>query len=57
MEVEHAARALAKGLTSKSFEIAFPWRLAYILKIMRLLPYPLYFQFTKGMVKNQDYGR
>ncbi|WP_375595167.1 SDR family NAD(P)-dependent oxidoreductase [Algihabitans albus] len=54
MEPEAAARAFADGLASNRFEIVFPRRLAYLLKVLRLLPYGLYFAVTKGMVKDRE---
>ncbi|OJF91030.1 SDR family NAD(P)-dependent oxidoreductase [Pararhizobium antarcticum] len=38
-----AADRIADGLTSKAFEITFPKRFTYALKLLRLLPYPAYF--------------
>lgn len=43
MEVEDAAKRIIDGLESKRFEITFPRRFTYMLKLMRCLPYPLYF--------------
>ncbi len=40
---EQAADRIADGLQSKAFEITFPKRFTYLLKLMRLLPYPAYF--------------
>ena len=40
---EQAADRIADGLKSKSFEITFPKRFTYVLKLLRLLPYPAYF--------------
>ena len=40
---EQAAEAISRGLTSKAFEITFPKRFTYMLKILRCLPYRLYF--------------
>lgn len=47
---DKAAEAIMGGLRSGSFEIAFPWRFAMIMKLMRILPYSLYFRITKRMV-------
>ena len=48
---ETAASMIIKGLSKNNFEITFPRKLSYIMKILRILPYPLYFlivrQFTK----------
>ena len=43
MEPEDAAAALARGLQSDSFEIAFPRRFVAIMKVLRCLPAPLAF--------------
>ena len=50
MEVEDAAQKMGEGLRRKKFEIAFPWQLVWILKIVNHLPYWLYFAITKRMV-------
>ncbi|QCO56073.1 SDR family NAD(P)-dependent oxidoreductase [Pseudorhodobacter turbinis] len=36
---EAAARAIIKGLKSRRFEVHFPRRLTYVLKLLRALPY------------------
>lgn len=41
--VEEAAKAIAKGLESDKFEIAFPTPFVLILKALRMLPYWVYF--------------
>jgi len=50
MEVEDAAAALQRGLQSQRFEIVFPRRLAYIMKVLRCLPAPLAFALTRRLV-------
>ncbi|MEM7226051.1 MAG: SDR family NAD(P)-dependent oxidoreductase [Pseudomonadota bacterium] len=50
MEVEAAADAFYQGLQSERFEIVFPRRLAYLLKILRCLPAPLAFAVTRRLV-------
>jgi NADP-dependent 3-hydroxy acid dehydrogenase YdfG len=45
-----AAERIVKALASKSFEITFPKRFTYILKILRVLPYRLYFFFTSKII-------
>jgi len=42
LKVDDAARRMADGLESKSFEVTFPKRFTYQLKFMRLLPFDLY---------------
>jgi len=50
MEVEDAAKQMVEGLKRRKFEIAFPWQLVTILKLINHLPYWLYFAITKRMV-------
>ncbi|MBT00702.1 MAG: oxidoreductase [Oceanospirillaceae bacterium] len=47
IEPEEAARSIVKGMQRPGFEIAFPWRFALIMKMLRLLPYGLYFRLIK----------
>ncbi len=47
IEPEDAAMAIVQGLQSEHFEIAFPRRLVTTLKLLRLLPYNLYFRIVK----------
>lgn len=42
-----AAERLYKGIMQGRFEIAFPRRMAWTLKVMRCLPYSLYFALMK----------
>lgn len=50
MDVDKAAARLADGLESHRFEITFPRRFTWLLKALRLLPYPLYFALTRRLV-------
>lgn len=50
MTPEDAARRTAEGLVSGRFEIAYPTRFALILKLARLLPYPLFFRLIDKAV-------
>ena len=43
MTVGEGARRIVDGFERGRFEIAFPRRLAWPMKVLRLLPYPLYF--------------
>jgi len=43
MTAEAAAERIVEGLAAKRFEIAFPRRFAFLLKVIRLLPYGLFF--------------
>lgn len=50
MDVDRAAARLADGLETKRFEITFPRRFTWLLKALRVLPYPLYFALTRRLV-------
>ena len=49
--VEQAVDAIMRGLGGARFEITFPWTFAMLLKLGRLLPYPLYFRLTRRLVQ------
>lgn len=51
MEPEDAAGALIRGLDGDGFEITFPKRFTYLLKILRCLPYALYFPMIRRATK------
>jgi NAD(P)-dependent dehydrogenase (short-subunit alcohol dehydrogenase family) len=44
---EDAARRIVRGLERGRFEIAFPWQLVTILKLARILPYPLFLALVR----------
>jgi len=46
ISAEKAVDYIVRGLDGNGFEIAFPRRFAAILKVMRILPYALYFPLT-----------
>ena len=50
IDVETAAARMAKGFESTSFEITFPRRFTYLLKLLRILPYRLYFPLVSWMI-------
>ena len=52
MEVEDAAKQMIKGLAGESFEITFPRRFTWLLKILQKLPYSIYLSLTKRLLKN-----
>ncbi len=47
MEVDAAAERIVEGIKAERFEITFPRRFTYMLKLLRLLPYWLYFPLIK----------
>jgi short-subunit dehydrogenase len=50
MKADEAARLTIAGLAKGKFEIAYPTIFVTILKVMRLLPYWLFFRIIKGSV-------
>jgi short-subunit dehydrogenase len=51
MEVEDAARRMISKLEGNYFEITFPRRFTFILKVLRMLPYGLYLRMTRNLLK------
>tara|TARA_Y100001936_G_scaffold198820_1_gene199973 strand:- start:7878 stop:8630 length:753 start_codon:yes stop_codon:yes gene_type:complete len=51
MEANDAARRIVDGLERRKFEVTFPRRFAFLLKLARCLPYSLYFAITRRLVK------
>lgn len=49
IEPPQAAKAIAKGLKGKAFEIHFPKAFTFGMKLLRLLPYPLVLYVTQKM--------
>ncbi|MES1926342.1 SDR family NAD(P)-dependent oxidoreductase [Salinisphaera sp. T31B1] len=43
IEPDEAARRIRRGLAARRFEITFPRRLSYMLKVLQRLPYAAYF--------------
>ncbi|MGI9481731.1 MAG: SDR family NAD(P)-dependent oxidoreductase [Hyphomicrobiales bacterium] len=50
MDVEQAAKTTIAGLRAGKFEVAYPMKLVLILKLMRILPYWLYFALIERFV-------
>lgn len=57
MEIDEAVKRITSGLDSNRFEIAFPRRLAWPLKLLSVLPRPLYFRVTKRMLREAPQSR
>jgi short-subunit dehydrogenase len=51
MAPDAAARAIADGLEWGRFEIVFPWQMTVLMKLLAILPYPLFFAVTRRMVR------
>ena len=51
MESDEAARRLCDGLARGGFEIRFPRRMAWALRAIQTLPYPLYFAFFQALTR------
>jgi NAD(P)-dependent dehydrogenase (short-subunit alcohol dehydrogenase family) len=47
MPAEEAARRVVDGFARGGFEITFPRRMTWLLKLVNLLPYPLYFALAR----------
>ncbi len=45
---EDAARRIVAGLKTGKFEIAFPWQMVSMAKLMRVLPYSVYFWWVRN---------
>jgi short-subunit dehydrogenase len=49
MQVEPAADLLAKAILARRPYISFPWTLAWIARLTRLLPAPLYDRLIRAL--------
>jgi NAD(P)-dependent dehydrogenase (short-subunit alcohol dehydrogenase family) len=54
MEVEDACRRIRQGLDSGRFETAFPRRFVLLLKLLRCLPYSLFFKLTARILPTRS---
>jgi short-subunit dehydrogenase len=52
MEVEDAAERMVKGLAGDGFEITFPRRFTWMLKVLKMLPYAVYLRLTRKLLKD-----
>lgn len=52
IDAERAAAVIERGLADRRFEIRFPWQTALAMRVLRLLPYGLYFRIAKRMVRS-----
>lgn len=57
MRSERAAEAIVRGLEGRRFEITLPKRMAVVMKLFRLLPYPLVFIVTRRITPAPDDSR
>jgi NAD(P)-dependent dehydrogenase (short-subunit alcohol dehydrogenase family) len=44
---DDAAQRIVRGLRRRRFEIAFPWQLVALMKLARVMPYPMYFWYAR----------
>jgi len=51
VSVEEAAAAIVKGITSNAFEIHFPKKFTFLIKLLRILPYRIAFQLNKKLTR------
>lgn len=47
---EDAAQRMIAGLKTGRFEVAFPWQLVWLMKLLRLLPYPWFFWYARRLL-------
>jgi NADP-dependent 3-hydroxy acid dehydrogenase YdfG len=50
MDIDPAIDAIMRGLNAKKYEIIFPWQMAVLMKLLRILPHWLQFAITRRMV-------
>lgn len=51
IDAEESSRSIYKGLTSKKFEIIYPWKMAWLMKFIHALPYFIKFKLTSLVLK------
>ncbi len=53
IDTDTAASRMFDGISAGKFEITFPRRFTWMLKFLRILPYPLFFPVVRQLVKNE----
>lgn len=46
---DDAARRIIAGLSRRRFEIVFPWQMLIAMKLLRALPYPVFFWLSRSL--------
>jgi short-subunit dehydrogenase len=54
LAADDAAARIIRGLEREKFEIAFPWQLVTMLKLLRILPNALYLRIAGLMARSRD---
>lgn len=54
ISAEDAAARIIAGLERRRFEIAFPWQMVALLKLVRMLPYPLFFWYVRNFLAGRQ---
>jgi NAD(P)-dependent dehydrogenase (short-subunit alcohol dehydrogenase family) len=57
INADNAAERIMAGLERDSFEIHFPRRFTYLMKLVRLLPYRLYFPLAERITRSRGLDR
>jgi short-subunit dehydrogenase len=52
MEVEDAAKSMIAGLETGRFEITFPRRFTWLMKVLRLLPNAIFLRLSARLIRN-----
>ncbi|MDX5593240.1 SDR family NAD(P)-dependent oxidoreductase [Pseudovibrio sp. SPO723] len=51
IEPDEAGSYIIKGMRKGTFDVAFPWQMALILRVLRHLPYSLYFRMMRRLLR------
>ncbi len=57
IDTDTAAERMFDGISAGKFEITFPRRFTWMLKFLRILPYPLFFPVVRQLVKDEKHTR